>query len=69
MNEPDWSVWKPTERGVLCFIIRDGRILLIRKKRGLGVGKINQKVVMLLDVDKVLSIGEVALVDQVTDPT
>ncbi len=41
MNEPDWSVWKPTERGVLCFIIRDGRILLIRKKRGLGAGKIN----------------------------
>jgi Chemotaxis signal transduction protein len=32
----------------------------------LGVGKINQKVVMLLDVDKVLSGGEVTLVDQVT---
>ena len=31
----------------------------------LGVGKINQKVVMLLDVDKVLSGGEVGLVDQV----
>jgi len=30
----------------------------------LGVGKINQKVVMLLDVDKVLSGGEVTLVDQ-----
>jgi purine-binding chemotaxis protein CheW len=32
----------------------------------LGVGKINQNVVMLLDVDKVLSGGEVTLVDQVT---
>jgi purine-binding chemotaxis protein CheW len=31
----------------------------------LGVGKIHQKVVMLLDVDKVLSGGEVTLVDQV----
>lgn len=33
----------------------------------LGVAKINQKVVMLLDVDKILSGGEVALVDQVTE--
>lgn len=32
----------------------------------LGVGKMNQKVVMLLDVDKVLSGGEVTLVNQVT---
>jgi purine-binding chemotaxis protein CheW len=32
----------------------------------LGVGKKNQKVMMLLDVDKVLSSGEVTLVDQVT---
>ena len=37
----DWTVWKPTEHATLCFIIRDGRILLIRKKRGLGAGKIN----------------------------
>ncbi len=25
----------------LCFIVRDGRVLLIRKKRGIGAGKIN----------------------------
>jgi 8-oxo-dGTP diphosphatase len=31
----------PTERATLLFIIRDGCILLIRKKRGLGAGKIN----------------------------
>lgn len=37
----DWSSWKPTEYANLCFIIRDGQILLIRKKRGLGAGKIN----------------------------
>ena len=37
----DWAVWKPTEYATLCFIMRDGQILLIRKKRGLGAGKIN----------------------------
>ncbi len=25
----------------LCFVVRDGKILLIRKKRGIGAGKIN----------------------------
>jgi 8-oxo-dGTP diphosphatase len=37
----DWQSWQPTEYANLCFIIRDGKILLIRKKRGLGGGKIN----------------------------
>ena len=37
----NWSDWTPRERANLCFIIRDGRVLLIRKKRGLGAGKIN----------------------------
>ncbi len=37
----DWSTWQPRERANLCFIVKDGRILLIRKKRGLGAGKIN----------------------------
>jgi 8-oxo-dGTP diphosphatase len=37
----DWERWEPKERANLCFIITDGRILLIRKKRGLGAGKIN----------------------------
>ncbi len=37
----DWAGWQPTERAVLLFVIRDGEILLIRKKRGLGAGKIN----------------------------
>lgn len=32
----------------------------------LGVGKVNQKVVILLDVDKILSGGEVTMVDQVS---
>lgn len=37
----DWAQWQPRIRCVLVFIIKDGQILLIRKKRGLGAGKIN----------------------------
>jgi len=36
-----WNNWQPRERATLCFLICDGKILLIRKKRGLGAGKIN----------------------------
>ena len=37
----DWSNWQPRERANLCFIVKDDRVMLIRKKRGLGAGKIN----------------------------
>jgi 8-oxo-dGTP diphosphatase len=37
----DWKNWQPRERANLSFIVRDGQVLLIRKKRGLGAGKIN----------------------------
>jgi 8-oxo-dGTP diphosphatase len=37
----DWSSFTPRERAVLCFIVKNGRILLILKKRGLGAGKVN----------------------------
>src|SRR5438094_443021 len=37
----DWKNWTPRERANLCFILKDDRLLLIRKKRGLGAGKIN----------------------------
>lgn len=37
----DWNNWQPRERANLCFIVKGGRVLLIRKKRGLGAGKIN----------------------------
>ncbi len=37
----DWSQWQPREYANLCFIVKEGRVLLIRKKRGLGAGKIN----------------------------
>ena len=37
----DWSTWSAVDPATLAFVIRDGRILLIRKKRGLGAGKVN----------------------------
>jgi 8-oxo-dGTP diphosphatase len=37
----DWKRWRPKERATLLFVIRDGQILLIHKKTGLGAGKIN----------------------------
>ncbi|MCX6960428.1 MAG: 8-oxo-dGTP diphosphatase [Verrucomicrobia bacterium] len=36
-----WQNWQPTMRASLCFVRREGQILMIHKKRGLGVGKIN----------------------------
>lgn len=37
----DWSSWAPEEIATLMFIVRGDEVLLIRKKRGLGAGKIN----------------------------
>ena len=37
----DWTTWCPADIAVLTFIRRDGQLLLILKKRGLGHGKIN----------------------------
>lgn len=37
----DWDAWEPADRATLLFVVRGGEILLIRKKRGLGAGKIN----------------------------
>src|ERR1700760_2483306 len=37
----DWSSWKPRERGTLGLVGANERVLMIRKKRGLGAGKIN----------------------------
>jgi len=40
-KEIDWNSWKPDQEAALCLIIRDRQLLLIRKKTGLGAGKIN----------------------------
>ena len=37
----DWTSWRAVDDCTLVFVIRNGRILLIHKKRGLGAGKIN----------------------------
>jgi len=37
----DWERWSPVDRCTLLFVVRGGEVLLIRKKRGLGAGKVN----------------------------
>jgi len=41
LSPVDWESWVPVVPATLMFIIRDGQVLLIVKKRGLGAGKIN----------------------------
>lgn len=37
----DWTRWTPRDVATLLFVVRGGQVLLIRKKRGLGAGKVN----------------------------
>ena len=37
----DWTDWTPQMRANLMFVKNGDQVLLIRKKRGLGAGKIN----------------------------
>lgn len=37
----DWETWTPTDPATLLFVVEGARVLLIRKKRGLGAGKVN----------------------------
>jgi 8-oxo-dGTP diphosphatase len=41
VDRVDGANWRPKEEGTLCFVIQDGQILLIEKKRGLGAGTVN----------------------------
>jgi 8-oxo-dGTP diphosphatase len=41
ISDINWDTHKFTEEAVLTFIRKDGKLLLIHKKRGLGAGKIN----------------------------
>jgi len=41
VSQIDWDVWEPAETAVLCYLIVDGSVLLIEKKRGLGAGLVN----------------------------
>jgi 8-oxo-dGTP diphosphatase len=39
--ELDWSTWVARDLASLVFVVQGSRLLLIRKKRGLGAGKLN----------------------------
>jgi 8-oxo-dGTP diphosphatase len=41
LEDVDWGAWAPDMRATILFVVRGGEILLIRKKRGFGAGKIN----------------------------
>lgn len=41
LTDIDWDSWKAKDPATLTFIIKNRQVLLIRKKRGLGAGKIN----------------------------
>jgi 8-oxo-dGTP diphosphatase len=41
LDAVDFGRWRPDRVATLMFVVRDGRILLIRKLRGHGAGKIN----------------------------
>ncbi|MGC4092150.1 MAG: 8-oxo-dGTP diphosphatase [Polyangiaceae bacterium] len=41
VRDIDWQTWRAQDVGTLVFIVREHEVLLIRKKRGLGAGKIN----------------------------
>lgn len=37
----DWTSWTADDLATLCFVFEGDQVLLIRKKRGLGAGKVN----------------------------
>lgn len=41
LSDIDWSTWRADDTATLLFVITAGEVLLIRKLRGLGAGKIN----------------------------
>jgi 8-oxo-dGTP diphosphatase len=41
LSDIDWDSWQAKDPATLVFVIRDGKILLINKKTGLGKGKVN----------------------------
>ena len=41
VSQIDWEQWEPKDVATLVFVFRGSEVLLIRKKRGLGAGKIN----------------------------
>lgn len=41
LADVDWETWQARDPATLVFVVRNGQVLLINKKTGLGKGKIN----------------------------
>jgi len=41
VRDIDWDTWEAKDPATLVLVVRDNQMLLIRKKRGLGAGKIS----------------------------
>jgi len=41
LSDIDFDVWEPTDRCVITYVEKDGNILFVEKKRGLGTGYFN----------------------------
>ena len=41
LSDINWQTWQARDPATLVFIVKNNQLLLIRKKRGLGAGKIN----------------------------
>ena len=41
LRDIDWDAWVPVDVTTVVFVLEGDRALLIRKKRGLGAGKVN----------------------------
>ncbi len=41
LSDIDWNAWKATDEATLVFVVAEGQVLLMHKKRGLGAGKVN----------------------------
>jgi 8-oxo-dGTP diphosphatase len=41
VRDIDWQTWRARDPATLVFVVKGASVLLIRKKRGLGAGKIN----------------------------
>jgi len=41
VRDIDWESWRAKDPATLVFVVKDSSVLLIRKKCGLGAGKIN----------------------------
>jgi 8-oxo-dGTP diphosphatase len=41
ISDVNWRTWAADDPATLVFVVREGQVLLIRKKRGLGAGKVN----------------------------